>query len=98
MIAGASTPGEHCDTAFDKTKEAPMNGITRQLLERDLDSGDRIHIQQGRRPIPDLVGQAGTIVEVFRVPRGSCLVRIDGDPVRQREWFFYRDEVATSAV
>lgn len=73
-----------------------MNGITRQLLERDLDSGDRIHIRQGTRPIPDLVGQVGTIVEVFRVPQGSCLVRIDGDPNRQREWFLYRDEIVIS--
>jgi hypothetical protein len=48
--------------------------------------------------LPALVGQLGTIVEIFRVPRGSCLVRIDGDPNRQREWFFYPDEVATSDV
>ena len=71
----------------------PMGGITPQPQERQLDSGDRIHIQQGRRPIPMFVGQVGTVVEVFRVPRDSCLVRIDGDPDRQREWFFYRDEV-----
>jgi hypothetical protein len=43
------------------------------------------------------VGRAGTVVEVFRVPRDSCLVRIDGDPNRQREWFLYRDEVAISS-
>jgi hypothetical protein len=61
--------------------------------ERDLDSGDRIHIRQGKRSIPDLIGQSGTIVEVFRVPRGSCLVRIDSDPDREREWYLYRDEV-----
>jgi len=72
-----------------------MNGLTRQPLERDLDSGERIHIRQGARPMSNLVGQAGTIVEVFRVPQGSCLVRIDGDTDQQREWFFYRDEVAT---
>jgi hypothetical protein len=72
-----------------------MNGITRQPQDHDLDSGDRVHIRQGARPISNLVGQAGTIVEVFRVPRGSCLVRIDGDTDQQREWFFYRDEVAT---
>ena len=39
-------------------------------------------------------GRAGTVVEVFRVPRESCLVRMDGDPNRRREWFFYRDEMA----
>jgi hypothetical protein len=70
-----------------------MSEITPQTPERDLDSGDRIHIRQGQRPIPDLIGQSGTIVEVFRVPVGSCLVRIDGDPDRQREWFFYQDEL-----
>jgi hypothetical protein len=42
------------------------------------------------------VGQVGTIVEVFGVPQGSCLVRIDGDPNRQREWFLYRDEIMLS--
>jgi hypothetical protein len=63
--------------------------------ERDLDTGDRIHIRQGKRAIPDLIGQSGTIVEVFRAPRGSCLVRIDSDPDREREWFLYRDEVST---
>jgi hypothetical protein len=45
--------------------------------ERDLGSGDRIRIRQDKRPIPDLVGRIGTIVEVFRVPRDSCLVRVD---------------------
>ena len=70
-----------------------MNGITPQPPEREIDGGDRVHIQQGSRPIPELLGRAGTIVEVFRIPRDSCLVRIDGDLNRQREWFFYRDEV-----
>lgn len=73
-----------------------MGGATPRPPERELDGGDRVHIQQGRRPLPALVGRAGTVVEVFRVPRDSCLVRIDGDPNRQREWFFYRDEVVTS--
>jgi hypothetical protein len=71
-----------------------MSQVVPPSLERDLDSGDRIRIRQGRRSIPELVGQIGTIVEIFRAPLGSCLVRIDGDPNRQREWFFYRDEVA----
>ena len=73
-----------------------MDGTALQPQERQLDVGDRIHIQQGRRSIPNLVGHVGTIVEMFRVPRDSCLVRIDGDPDRRREWFFYRDEIASS--
>jgi hypothetical protein len=61
---------------------------------RDLNSGDRIRIRPGGRPLlPELVGQLGTIVEVFRAPHGSCLVRIDGDADRAREWFLYRDEI-----
>jgi hypothetical protein len=34
------------------------------------------------------------VVEIFRVPRDSCLVHLDGDRDRQREWFCYHDEVA----
>jgi len=65
-----------------------------QPQPRDLNGGDRIRIRPGRRTLlPELVGQVGTIVEVFRVPQGSCLVRIDGDPDRVREWFLYRDEI-----
>jgi hypothetical protein len=75
-----------------------MDRIALQPQERPLDVGDRIHIQQGRRSIPNLVGHVGTVVEVFRVPRDSCLVRIDGDPDHRREWFFYRDEVASGEV
>ena len=75
-----------------------MSEITPQPQERDLGSGDRIRIRQGKRPIPDLVGRVGTIVEVFRMPLDSCLVRIDGDTDRRREWFFYRDELATGNV
>jgi hypothetical protein len=70
-----------------------MDERTSQPPEREIDSGDRVHIQQGGRPIPEFLGRAGMVVEVFRIPRDSCLVRIDGDPNRQREWFFYRDEV-----
>ena len=75
-----------------------MSEITQQSQEPDLSGGDRIRIRQGKRSIPDLVGRVGTIVEVFRVPLDSCLVRIDGDTDRLREWFFYRDELATSNV
>jgi hypothetical protein len=61
---------------------------------RDPNGGDRIRIRSGGRPLlPELVGQMGTIVEVFGMPRGSCLVRIDGDADREREWFLYRDEI-----
>jgi hypothetical protein len=72
-----------------------MGEATPQPEERAIDGGDRVHIRQGgKRLLPALVGREGTVVEVFRVPRDSCLVRIDGDPNRRREWFFYRDEVA----
>jgi ribosomal protein L21E len=73
-----------------------MDEITPQSPEREIDNGDRVHIRQGGRPIPAFLGRAGTVVEVFRVPCDSCLVRIDGDPNRQRKWFFYRDEVVIS--
>jgi hypothetical protein len=71
-----------------------MSEIPSQPPAHDLDIGDRIRIRQGHWPLLALVGQIGTVLEVFRAPLGSCLVRIDGDPDR-REWFFYRDEVAT---
>ena len=70
-----------------------MSQIPPPLMQRDLDSGDRVRIQAGQRPIPQLVGHVGTVVEVFRLPLGSCLVLIDGD-LDRREWFFYQDEVA----
>jgi hypothetical protein len=76
-----------------------MDGARPQPPAGDRNGGDRIRIQQGRMPLlSTLVGQVGTIVEIFRVPRGSCLVRIDGDPNPRREWFLYADEVATSDV
>jgi hypothetical protein len=92
------TVGTHGLDEIKTKRGQPMSEVPSQTPERELDSGDRIHIRQGQRPISHLVGQSGTIVEVFRAPRGSCLVRIDNDPNRQREWFFYRDEVAPSAV
>ena len=71
-----------------------MGATIPQPQPRDIDTGERIRIQQGTRPLlPELVGRVATIVEVFRLPQGSCLVRIDGDPERQREWFLYRDEI-----
>jgi hypothetical protein len=39
----------------------------------------------------------GDVVEVFRVPLDSCLVHLDDDPRREREWFFYREEVTVAA-
>jgi hypothetical protein len=74
-----------------------MDERTPQLREREIDGGNRVYIRQGRKPLlPSFVGRIGTVVEVFRAPRDSCLVCIDGDPYRQREWFFYRDEVVIS--
>ena len=74
-----------------------MSERTQPLLARAIDSGDRVHIRHGSKPLrPELLGRVGTVVEVFRVPRDSCLVRIDGDPERRREWFFYQDEVVIS--
>jgi|RhiMetdeSRZDD1v2_1073273.scaffolds.fasta_scaffold598353_2 hypothetical protein len=74
-----------------------MGEILLQPPARAIDSGDRVHIRQGSKPLrPELLGRTGTVVEVFRVPRDSCLVRMDGDLKRQREWFFYRDELVIS--
>ena len=75
-----------------------MSELTLQLPARDIKNGDRIRIRQGQRAIPDLLGHIGTIVEVFRAPVDSCMVRIDNDPDNQREWFLYRDEIAVGAV
>jgi hypothetical protein len=74
-----------------------MDARTPQPPARAIDSGDRVRIQQGSRLLhPELVDRMGTVIEVFRVPRDSCLVRIDGDPNRRREWFLYQDEVVIS--
>ena len=71
--------------------------IPSAALASTLDSGARVHIQQGGRPLRlELVGRVGTVVEVFRMPQGSCMVRIDGDSDNRREWFFYRDEMMLS--
>jgi hypothetical protein len=74
--------------------EQPRNTRTPQPEAREPAVGDRIIIRQGRRSLPALLGQIGTVVEIFRAPRDSCLVHIDGDTNRQREWFCYHDEVA----
>ena len=70
-----------------------MSQILSVPLKRDLDNGDRVRIQAGERSIPELVGHVGTVVELFRLPQGSCLVVLDSD-LDRREWFFYQDEVA----
>ena len=75
------------------TWEQPRSPQAPPPTAREPAVGDRIVIRQGRRPIPTLLGQIGTVVEIFRAPRDSCLVRIDGDTDRQREWFCYHDEV-----
>jgi hypothetical protein len=74
--------------------EQPRSMLFPLPTEREPAVGDRIIIRQGRRSIPRLLNQIGTVVEIFRAPRESCLVQIDGDTDRQREWFFYHDEVA----
>jgi hypothetical protein len=73
-----------------------MNGTALQPQKRLLDIGDRVYVRQGRQSISAIVNQYGTVVEVFRVPQGSCMVRIDGDLDLDREWFLYRDEVVIS--
>ena len=70
-----------------------MGRETFQPPEPTLNGGDRVHIRQGPRVRPMFVGRVGTVIEVFRMPLDSCLVRLDGDPDRRREWFFYRDEI-----
>ena len=74
-----------------------MSDITPQHAQHEINNGDRVRIRQGQRSIPDLIGHIGTIVEVFRAPLNSCMVRIDNDPDRQREWFLYRDELVIGA-
>lgn len=73
-----------------------MNGAALQPQKQLLDIGDRISVRPGRQSIAVIKNQQGTVVEVFRVPQGSCLVRIDGDLNLHRAWFLYRDEVVIS--
>ena len=71
-----------------------MHQDSEQPAPRELAIGDRIRIEHDPRGVANLIGQVGTIVEIFRVPRDSCLVQIDGDPTPQRTWLLYRDEFA----
>lgn len=75
-----------------------MSEILPQVATHAINNGDRVQIRQGQRSIPELIGHIGTIVEVFRAPLDSCMVRIDNDPDNQREWFLYRDEIVMSAA
>ncbi len=75
-----------------------MSGLTSPPPEQYLAIGDWIHIRQGGRAIPALVGRIATVVEVFRVPVGSCLAHIEGDLDRLREWFLYGDKIAIGEV
>ena len=73
-----------------------MSEISLQRLQHSIDVGDRVTILQGQWPLQALVGREGMVVEVFRLPLDSCMVRIDGDRDHERERFFYRDELALS--
>lgn len=75
-----------------------MSQISSQRPDRELVVVDRVRIRQGHWLPLTLAGQVGTVVEIFRQPRDSCMVRIAGDGNRQREWFFYRDEVMIDKV
>lgn len=85
--------GDALSAVQQNTPEQPGSSHALPPVERELVVGDRIIIRQGRRSFPELLNRTGTIVEIFRVPRDSCLVRLDGDTDRQREWFCYHDEV-----
>jgi hypothetical protein len=95
----SASPWMVCRVVLRGERGQAMGERTPLLPARAIDSGDRVHIRHGSKPLrPELLGRVGTVVEVFRVPRDSCLVRIDGDPERRREWFFYRDEVVISTA
>jgi hypothetical protein len=74
-----------------------MQGNSVPEVTYSVDVGDRVAIRQPRLEYADLAARVGTVVEVFRVPLNSCLVQLDGDPRREREWFFYRDEMIVVA-
>jgi hypothetical protein len=74
-----------------------MQRNTVPAISYSVDVGDRVAIQQPRLEYADLVARVGIVVEVFRVPLDSCLVHLDDDPHREREWFFYREEVTVVA-
>jgi hypothetical protein len=68
------------------------------VSEQNIHIGDRVRIREDRWPLIGRVDQVGTVVELFRAPRDSCLVRVDGDTKRNREWFFYWAEITISDV
>jgi hypothetical protein len=73
-----------------------MEGTRGTLGPQPFDVGTRIEVRSPRLVLVALAGRIGTVVEVFRVPLDSCMVRLDDDLDRQREWFLYRDEFALS--
>jgi hypothetical protein len=92
--AGELPSGDGLRVVREDAWEQPRSTQAPAPEARELAVGDRVIIRQGRRPIPTLVNQIGTVVEIFRAPRDSCLVRIEGDPDSQREWFCCHDEIA----
>jgi len=92
--AGALPSGGILRVVREDAWEQPRSAQAPPPEAREPAVGDRVIIRQGRRRIPTLVNQIGTVVEIFRAPRDSCLVRIEGDPDGQREWFCYHDEIA----
>lgn len=78
--------------------ERPRSPQAPQPTEREPAIGDRVAIRQGRRAHSAFVGRTGTVVEIFRVPRDSCVVCIDGDDAGQPGLFCYHDEVVLCAT
>jgi hypothetical protein len=78
--------------------ERPRSLQAPQPTKREPAIGDRVVIRQGRRASSTFVGQTGTVIEIFRVPRDSCVVCIDGDGAGQPGLFCYHDEVVLCAT
>lgn len=74
-----------------------MDRHTLAPVSYTIDVGDRVTLRRPRLAYARLIDRVGTVVEVFRAPLDSCLVRLDEDVDREREWFFYRDEVVILA-
>lgn len=74
-----------------------MDNLHGQIMEyvesQTLYVGDRVRIRRDKWPLIGKIDQTGVVVKILRMPRHSCLVQVDGDPVIGREWFFYRAEV-----
>ena len=72
--------------------------ILEAIAAQALQVGDRVSIRRDRWPLLGHIDQVGTIVELLHMPRDSCLVRVDGDILRNRAWFFYNVEVLADDV